>query len=113
MVIDWWILGIWSVILFVGAVIGGFLAGLLTQWRVSLMETHIKNLHQRINSPAGVQARQDKQADLNLAVIRGQELHAKGMKPLEIAKTIGVEHPAVALDAIKKLMKLAKEMNST
>lgn len=52
----------------------------------------------------------DKQGRMNLALLRIKELHDAKTPEWDIAKTVAVEYPDVAIPALQKAMELAKQM---
>ena len=109
MVETWLIYGGAAVLIFVGSVIGGLIAGLLAdqfkEGRLASCESAIQRLHNRINSPGAVDARRAKEERLQEAVLSVATAIKGGAKPEDAFKQALTSYPDVALELGKKAMK--------
>lgn len=93
----------------IGAGIGLILA--LAGW--ILWKTGYNSGFNSANGMRGQDAKHNRKTQVNLAMLRIKELHDAKTPELEIAKTIAIEYPDVAFQAIREAQKLAKEMGIT
>lgn len=93
---DFWLLVGAAILIFGGALIGGFLGGLAFQ------VIYHKSLIRGEASKRGVDARVEKAARMNAAVIEAAQMLQEGKKPEEILKALIPKYPDVAMDLVKK-----------
>ena len=90
----------------IGAAVGLILA--VSGW--FLWKTGYNSGYNSANGRAGRNVQADRNVQAKLALLRIRELHEAKTPPLEIARTVVMEYPDVAFQALRDLQKLAKEM---
>jgi len=109
MVETWLMLGGGAVIVFAGSVIGGMIAGLLSDFardmKTASFEARLKRLENAGISSAGVAAREAKATRQGEALAEAFRLFKENKSPADIVKELGPKYPDVALDLIMKSMK--------
>lgn len=98
--------------LLIASFISGAVFALILRWIIDKKTLDLeKSAMFKEKNLRSQQVKLDKEQKTNLAVLRAKELHDEGKGVMEIAKTVAIEYPDVAFDALRKAEKLAKEMN--
>ena len=88
-----------------GGLVGGFLSGLVLQFRVASLEREVNRLYHLIAGEAGNVARVQKNERMNAALVEAAALFKEGKKPEEILKELLPKYPDVALQLGQKGLK--------
>ena len=97
LIADVWLLSGAAVLIFAGALVGGFIAGIIFQI------FYHKSLVRGEASKRGIEAKVEKTERMNAALVEAAQLLQDGKKPEEIVKLLLPKYPDVALDLVKKL----------
>jgi len=106
MVEIWVLYGLAGIVLFVGSIIGGFLAKLAWE-EISMLslERRIKRLENTLISGSGVASRQEKAERQQEAMLKVAELVKEGKDPKDALKEVAMAYPDVAMGLIQKALK--------
>jgi len=107
MVETWLLFGLGGIVIFIGSVIGGFLAKLVWEEAgVLSLERRLKRLENAAISPSGVSARQEQSAEVQQALAEAMQVwKGEGTQDekLKAIANIAASKPAVTMKILRQL----------